>query len=89
MKKKPVHEQRITPACAGNSLLIQHIGDGFRDHPRMRGEQTKKIPMAGRFSLRRLADFNEFLIKLFGGKAVVFRAMSAGCFDVEMGKECR
>ena len=29
----------ITPACAGNSPLIQQIGLVERDHPRLRGEQ--------------------------------------------------
>ena len=30
---------RITPACAGNSVVITNINGGFWDHPRLRGEQ--------------------------------------------------
>ena len=35
---------RITPACAGNTEPIKPRCDFKRDHPRLRGEYTKKIP---------------------------------------------
>ena len=35
---------RITPACAGKSRGRYCLGDKGRDHPRMCGEKTKKIP---------------------------------------------
>ena len=31
----------ITPACAGNSILFFAFRDKSRDHPRLRGEQTR------------------------------------------------
>ena len=34
----------ITPACAGKSAAAQVLGNLYRDHPRMCGEKTKKIP---------------------------------------------
>ena len=35
---------RITPAYAGKSFLKSRTGEGVRDHPRVCGEKTKKIP---------------------------------------------
>ena len=35
---------RITPAWAGKSTAAKHCANGIRDHPRMGGEKTKKIP---------------------------------------------
>ena len=35
---------RITPACAGKRALIRRSSYFGRDHPRMCGEKTKKIP---------------------------------------------
>ena len=35
---------RITPACAGNTSLHPPPSLTARDHPRLRGEYTKKIP---------------------------------------------
>ena len=35
---------RITPACAGNTLSALTNFALIRDHPRLRGEYTKKIP---------------------------------------------
>ena len=35
---------RITPACAGNTNLQVSLMQAVRDHPRLRGEYTKKIP---------------------------------------------
>ena len=34
----------ITPACAGNTTMEATLQLGIRDHPRLRGEYTKKIP---------------------------------------------
>ena len=34
----------ITPACAGKSLSGHTSKSGMKDHPRMCGEKTKKIP---------------------------------------------
>ena len=43
-RRKDSFVKRITPACAGNTLeLFGGIGSP-RDHPRLRGEYTKKIP---------------------------------------------
>ena len=36
--------QGITPAYAGKSLINGRIGEIYRDHPRICGEKTKKIP---------------------------------------------
>ena len=35
---------RITPACAGNTKPLLQFQLMNRDHPRLRGEYTKKIP---------------------------------------------
>ena len=35
---------RITPACAGNTWCRKGKRRSIRDHPRLRGEYTKKIP---------------------------------------------
>ena len=35
---------RITPACAGKRCFFERPGGFVRDHPRMCGEKTKKIP---------------------------------------------
>ena len=35
---------RITPACAGKSTAAAAVLAPGRDHPRMCGEKTKKIP---------------------------------------------
>ena len=35
---------RITPACAGKSPCICALIMALRDHPRVCGEKTKKIP---------------------------------------------
>ena len=37
-------QTRITPACAGNTFPQPHLLVRHRDHPRLRGEYTKKIP---------------------------------------------
>ena len=38
--------RRITPACAGNTLLFFRILRTCRDHPRLRGEYVLKTPQA-------------------------------------------
>ena len=35
---------RITPAYAGKRFLVYFSDSGYRDHPRLCGEKTKKIP---------------------------------------------
>ena len=40
----------ITPACAGNTPPIQLVRILYRDHPRLRGEYTKRIPYLQHFS---------------------------------------
>ena len=35
----------ITPACAGKSFFLLSYLLDCKDHPRMRGEKTKKIPI--------------------------------------------
>ena len=35
---------RITPAYAGNTPFAQSLIDSHRDHPRLRGEHSNKIP---------------------------------------------
>lgn len=40
----------ITPACAGNTYHALHRGDLGWDHPRLRGEYTKRIPYLQHFS---------------------------------------
>ena len=35
---------RITPACAGNTFFLHILSFSSKDHPRLRGEYTKKIP---------------------------------------------
>ena len=35
-------EDRITPACAGNTFFLCVVGCTKRDHPRLRGEYMKK-----------------------------------------------
>ena len=43
------HQERleggITPACAGKSVSQREYMSLYEDHPRMRGEKTKKIPI--------------------------------------------
>ena len=41
---KLVRRNRITPACAGNTQVPQIAKTSAEDHPRLRGEYTKKIP---------------------------------------------
>ena len=43
-KSSSSHGQRITPACAGNTYNRFTFLHAKWDHPRLRGEYTKKIP---------------------------------------------
>ena len=40
----PIARDRITPACAGKRLHFLPPLDLIKDHPRLCGEKTKKIP---------------------------------------------
>ena len=40
----PVFSPGITPAYAGNTLRLHRAEGHFQDHPRIRGEHSKKIP---------------------------------------------
>ena len=40
-------DERITPACAGNTLKSDDFGALLKDHPRLRGEYKAKIPGVG------------------------------------------
>ena len=35
---------RITPAYAGKSIVVKRLKSRWKDHPRVCGEKTKKIP---------------------------------------------
>ena len=80
---------RIIPACAGSSFARRRVPGWDWDHPRMRGEQTKKILIAGGSLLHGLPNFNEFLIELFRGQTIVFRTMCIACMDSEMRQKRR
>ena len=41
---EPANGSRITPACAGKRVLSVAMFTKDRDHPRVCGEKTKKIP---------------------------------------------
>ena len=47
-----VKEQGIIPACAGSTQRCRIPSAGYRDHPRMRGVHTKKMPKIRHFSWR-------------------------------------
>ena len=55
----------ITPACAGNRVptCAHQIGDG--DHPRLRGEQTKKRLVVSCILQYRFSFFNQFFVDMF------------------------
>ena len=48
---------RITPAYAGKSHIAVFVDDLERDHPRLCGEKTKKIPKQ-RYFFHQLASFS-------------------------------
>ena len=55
----------ITPACAGNSSQIMNINDEYEDHPRLRGEQTKKRLVVPCILQYRFSFFNQFFVDIF------------------------
>ena len=55
----------ITPACAGNSYRIQHGRFSLGDHPRLRGEQTKKRLVVSCILQYRFSFFNQFFVDMF------------------------
>ena len=48
-KDNGIDPERITPACAGRSFLPEANDLLHKDHPRVCGEKTKKIPNISRF----------------------------------------
>ena len=50
-------KNRITPACAGKSLRSDIVPANIWDHPRMRGEKTKKDPINQAFGNHIVSDF--------------------------------
>ena len=55
----------ITPACAGNSLVAFLMYARARDHPRLRGEQTKKRLVVSCILQYRFSFFNQFFVDMF------------------------
>ena len=55
----------ITPACAGNrkKQLLRLAAE--RDHPRLRGEQTKKRLVVSCILQYRFSFFNQFFVDMF------------------------
>ena len=55
----------ITPACAGNRLLRRATWHGCQDHPRLRGEQTKKRLVVPCILQYCFSFFNQFFVDMF------------------------
>ena len=55
----------ITPACAGNRRRMQKILYCCWDHPRLRGEQTKKRLVVSCILQYRFSFFNQFFVDMF------------------------
>ena len=55
----------ITPACAGNSGSSRRSRSPQRDHPRLRGEQTKKRLVVSCILQYRFSFFNQFFVDMF------------------------
>ena len=55
----------ITPACAGNSPLCRPRSCARRDHPRLRGEQTKKRLVVPCILQYCFSFFNQFFVDMF------------------------
>ena len=55
----------ITPACAGNSQSIKFCAYSYRDHPRLRGEQTKKRLVVPCILQYCFSFFNQFFVDMF------------------------
>ena len=59
------YDGRITPACAGNSAeKFIHVKQ-LRDHPRLRGEQTKKRLVVPCILQYCFSFFNQFFVDMF------------------------
>ena len=56
---------RITPACAGNSSCGLIAPGRYKDHPRLRGEQTKKRLVVPCILQYRFSFFNQFFVDIF------------------------
>ena len=56
---------RITPACAGNSDIYRFSPGEPEDHPRLRGEQTKKRLVVPCILQYRFSFFNQFFVDIF------------------------
>ena len=56
---------RITPACAGNRQGQRHRVRHGRDHPRLRGEQTKKRLVVPCILQYCFSFFNQFFVDMF------------------------
>ena len=57
--------RRITPACAGNRLSHTRRAGMCRDHPRLRGEQTKKRLVVPCILQYCFSFFNQFFVDMF------------------------
>ena len=55
----------ITPACAGNSTDAAGSSTAEGDHPRLRGEQTKKRLVVSCILQYRFSFFNQFFVDMF------------------------
>ena len=55
----------ITPACAGNSKLAAWQMQAGEDHPRLRGEQTKKRLVVPCILQYCFSFFNQFFVDMF------------------------
>ena len=64
-KLKPSWRTRITPACAGNSNGKIGVFLLSRDHPRLRGEQTKKRLVVPCILQYCFSFFNQFFVDMF------------------------
>ena len=55
----------ITPACAGNRGSLRRLVSAAEDHPRLRGEQTKKRLVVSCILQYRFSFFNQFFVDMF------------------------
>ena len=55
----------ITPACAGNSDIYRFAPGETEDHPRLRGEQTKKRLVVPCILQYCFSFFNQFFVDMF------------------------
>ena len=55
----------ITPACAGNRVNAGEVIWNGGDHPRLRGEQTKKRLVVSCILQYRFSFFNQFFVDMF------------------------